>query len=145
MTPIVGFFFFTSIIFWGGGTTIQFCLGHPFGQQRPCFWRPEFESWLEDLSRSRPHLSPTSLPVSSNLSYHNKGKNAKNISLKKVPYWSNDKKLTVCRGQFALLFTIAPLVAMTMQHILKKYVLCLCFEKQHQACLAWNFCIRVLV
>ncbi len=27
---------FTSIIFGGGGTTIQFCLGHPFGQQRPC-------------------------------------------------------------------------------------------------------------
>ncbi len=28
-------FFFTSIIFEGGGTTIQSCLGHPFGQQRP--------------------------------------------------------------------------------------------------------------
>ncbi len=28
--------FFTSIVFGGGGTTIQFCLGHPFGQQRPC-------------------------------------------------------------------------------------------------------------
>ncbi len=28
--------FFTSIIFEGGGTTIKSCLGHPFGQQRPC-------------------------------------------------------------------------------------------------------------
>ncbi len=27
---------FTAIKFGGGGTTIQFCLGHPFGQQRPC-------------------------------------------------------------------------------------------------------------
>ncbi len=28
--------FKTSIIFEGGGTTIKSCLGHPFGQQRPC-------------------------------------------------------------------------------------------------------------
>ncbi len=28
-------FFFTSIIFEGGGTTIKSCLGHPFVQQRP--------------------------------------------------------------------------------------------------------------
>ncbi len=47
--------------------------------------RPEFESWLEDVSRSHPpYLSPTSLPVSSDLSYNNKGKNAKNKSLKKI-------------------------------------------------------------
>lgn len=41
------------------------------------YWSPEFESWLEDPSRSRPHLSLTSLPVRSDLSYHNKGENAK--------------------------------------------------------------------
>ncbi len=41
------------------------------------FGRPEFESRLEDLSRSHPpSLSPTSLPVYI-LSYHTKGKNKK--------------------------------------------------------------------
>ncbi len=34
MIPVV--FFLISIIFWGVDTTVQFYLGHPFGQQRPC-------------------------------------------------------------------------------------------------------------
>ncbi len=34
------FLVFASIIFGGGGTTIQFCLGHPFGQQQPWAWPP---------------------------------------------------------------------------------------------------------
>ncbi len=40
LTPIVGVFIiiiiiiFTSVIFEGGGTTIQPGLGHPFGQQQ---------------------------------------------------------------------------------------------------------------
>ncbi len=32
-------FFFTSIIFEGGCTTMQSCLGHPFGQQWPWTWQ----------------------------------------------------------------------------------------------------------
>ncbi len=35
LTPMVGVFFFTSIIFEGGGTTIQSCLEHSFDQQWP--------------------------------------------------------------------------------------------------------------
>lgn len=45
---------------------------------------PVFESQLNELSRSRPPLSPTLLPAISDLSYHNKGKNAKNRSLKNI-------------------------------------------------------------
>ncbi len=42
------------------------------------YGRPKFESRLEDLSWSHPIICfPTLLPVSSDLSYHNKGKNAK--------------------------------------------------------------------
>ncbi len=53
-----------------------------------CFRHPEFESRLEDFSQScPPPLSPTSLPVSSDLSYHNKGENSKNKSYKKSNCW----------------------------------------------------------
>ncbi len=40
-----------------------------------CCRHPEFESRLKGLSLYCSHLSPTSLPVSSNLSNPNKGKN----------------------------------------------------------------------
>ncbi len=49
------------------------------------YGRPEFESRLNDLYQSLPlSLSFTLFPISSDLSYHNKGKHDKNKSLKKI-------------------------------------------------------------
>ncbi len=39
-----------------------------------CYGRPDFKSWLEDLPKPAPLLSPTSFPVTSTLSYTNKVK-----------------------------------------------------------------------
>ncbi len=67
----------------------------------------EFESLLEDLSRSRP-LSLSHSPVSSDLSYHNKSKNAKNKLTKK-------KILFNVYGMGVLVFSVL------VKHNLSKY------------------------
>ncbi len=41
-------------------------------------------------SNPAPHLSPTSIPVSSDLSYHNKGKKKKIFEGCDTEDWSND-------------------------------------------------------
>uniref|UniRef100_A0A8C2DCA0 Histone-lysine N-methyltransferase, H3 lysine-79 specific n=1 Tax=Cyprinus carpio TaxID=7962 RepID=A0A8C2DCA0_CYPCA len=64
----------------GGSHDIQSCgcFLQTFYYSKPLrYGCPEFESLLEDLSKSHPSLCPTLLPVNSKLSYQNKGKNKK--------------------------------------------------------------------
>ncbi len=48
--------------------------------------RPKFESDSRTFPDPAPYLSPTLLPVSSDLSYSNKGKHAKNKSKKHIQH-----------------------------------------------------------